>query len=75
MATMADSPATVLLPARRFAEARAKLANSRLTLCATEDGWSLLDPRGEVAFRALGVRSRRECLAFARSRGVCVVLS
>jgi hypothetical protein len=47
----------------------------RLWLRATDDGWSLLDPSGKVLFAGLGQSSRRECLEFARSRGVLAVLS
>lgn len=47
----------------------------RLWLRATDDGWSLLDPSGQVLFHGLGQASRRECLEFARSRGVLAVLS
>ena len=47
----------------------------RLWLRATSDGWSLLDPSGKVLFYGLGQSSRRECLEFARSRGVLAVLS
>jgi hypothetical protein len=47
----------------------------RLWLRATDDGWSLLDPSGKVLFGGFGQSSRRECLEFARSRGVLAVLS
>jgi hypothetical protein len=47
----------------------------RLWLRATSDGWSLLDPSGEVLYQGLGRSSRRQCLEFARSRGVLAVLS
>ncbi|MGZ4179100.1 MAG: hypothetical protein ACXVUL_00205 [Solirubrobacteraceae bacterium] len=47
----------------------------RLWLRATSDGWSLLDPSGRVLFSGLGQSSRRQCLEFARSRGVLAVLS
>ena len=47
----------------------------RLWLRATSDGWSLLDPSGKVLFGGLGQSSRRQCLEFARSRGVLAVLS
>jgi hypothetical protein len=47
----------------------------RLWLRATSDGWSLLDPSGQVLFYGLGHSSRRQCLEFARSRGVLAVLS
>ena len=47
----------------------------RVWLRATDDGWSLLDPSGKVLFHGLGQSSRRQCLEFARSRGVLAVLS
>lgn len=46
---------------------------TRLALFPTEDGWSLVGARGEVVFRAAGVRGRRACLEFARDRGVLAV--
>jgi hypothetical protein len=50
-------------------------AGQRVSLCATEDGWSLLNPSGEVIFRGLGRTSRRECLERARDLGVLAVIS
>ena len=47
----------------------------RVWLCATSDGWSLLDPSAKVLFAGLGQSSRRQCLEFARSHGVLAVLS
>ena len=47
----------------------------RVWLRATGDGWSLLDPSGKVLFQGMGISSRRQCLEFARSRGVLAVLS
>jgi hypothetical protein len=47
----------------------------RVWLRATSDGWSLLDPSGKVLFQGLGQSSRRQCLEFARTRGVLAVLS
>ncbi len=44
-------------------------------LTPTEDGWSLVGPTGELLFRALGVRGRRECLEFARDSGLVAVMS
>jgi hypothetical protein len=41
----------------------------------TEDGWSLVSPSGELMFRGLGAKARRECLEFARARGVLAVVS
>jgi hypothetical protein len=51
------------------------LTASQLRLRPTEDGWSLIGPRGEVVFRGLGVRARRECLEYARDHGVVAVFS
>ncbi len=50
-------------------------ANHRYSLRATEDGWSLLGPSGEVVFRGFGLASRRACLEFARDAGVLAVIS
>ena len=50
-------------------------APSCLFLRSTEDGWSLLGSRGEVVFRTLGAGGRRQCLEFARQRGVRSVLA
>jgi hypothetical protein len=47
----------------------------RVWLRPTSDGWSLLDPSGKVLFYGLGQSARRECLEFARNRGVLAVLS
>jgi hypothetical protein len=46
-----------------------------LILLRTEDGWSLVGPNGELAFRGFGTGGRRQCLEFARERGVLWVLS
>ncbi len=45
----------------------------RLVLRATEDGWSLIAPGGQVVFRGFGLESRRQCLQFARDHGVLSV--
>jgi hypothetical protein len=45
----------------------------QVSIRASEDGWSLLDSRGIVLFRGLGLRSWRQCLEFARDMGVLVV--
>jgi hypothetical protein len=50
-------------------------ANQWWSLRATEDGWSLLAPNGEVVFRGFGLASRRTCLEFARDSGVLAVVS
>jgi hypothetical protein len=54
---------------------RRAAATRRYTLRASEDGWSLLAPNGEVVFRGFGLASRRECLEFARDLGVLAVIS
>jgi hypothetical protein len=49
--------------------------SASLALRATEDGWSLLAPDGQVVFRALGTAGRRRCLEFAHELGVLAVFS
>jgi hypothetical protein len=49
-------------------------AIDRLSLRATEDGWSLIAPGGSVVYRGLGLASRRECLRYAHDLGVLAVL-
>jgi hypothetical protein len=46
-----------------------------LRLLPTGDGWSLVGPAGELVFHALGPRGRRQCLEYARARGVLFVSS
>lgn len=43
---------------------------SRLTLRATARGCALIGPDGEIVFYADGLSGRRQCLEFARERGV-----
>lgn len=50
-------------------------AVNRLSLRATEDGWSLLTRDGVVVFRGLGLAGRRQCLQHAHDLGVLAVLS
>ncbi|MBV8954086.1 MAG: hypothetical protein JO153_07925 [Solirubrobacterales bacterium] len=50
-------------------------AGTQLRLRPTGDGWSLIDTDGAVVFRGFGLRGRRECLEFARGRGVLAVFS
>jgi hypothetical protein len=50
-------------------------AARRVSLWATEDGWSLLAPDGTVMFRGLGLAGRRQCLEYAREHGVLAVYS
>jgi hypothetical protein len=45
-----------------------------LLLRATDDGWALVDPRGEVVFSAEGRAGRQACLAFARDHGVLALI-
>ena len=59
----------------RGASALAGEHPDRLILRASGDGWSLLDPDGELVFHGLGRRGRHECLQFARARGVLSVFS
>jgi hypothetical protein len=42
----------------------------RARLLPTEDGWSLVTLAGRVLLRGQGYRSRRQCLEFARLRGI-----
>lgn len=44
-------------------------------LLSTDDGWSLIRPNGEIAYRALGASGRRRCLELARDLGVLAVYS
>jgi hypothetical protein len=55
--------------------ARRAAAGRRFSLRASEDGWSLLAPNGEVVYRGFGLASRRQCLEFARELGVLAVIS
>ncbi|MFL5822161.1 MAG: hypothetical protein ACJ764_01820 [Solirubrobacteraceae bacterium] len=52
-----------------------RTAPTRLLLRSTEDGWSLLGPRGELVFRSMGTAARQRCLEFARAQGVLSVLA
>jgi hypothetical protein len=49
-------------------------ANAVLLLRATDDGWALVDARGEVLFSAEGHAGRQACLAFARAQGVLALI-
>lgn len=42
----------------------------RARLLPSEDGWSLVTLSGRVLVRGQGYRSRRQCLEFARARGI-----
>jgi hypothetical protein len=61
------------LHASRRAQRR-DAAGRRLSLRATEDGWSLIAPDGHLVFRGFGLDGRRRCLEFARDLGVLAVL-
>jgi hypothetical protein len=58
-------------PFKRKAESP---ANAVLLLRATDDGWALVDARGEVVFSAEGQAGRQACLAFARDHGVLALI-
>jgi hypothetical protein len=73
MAVIANRPAAIELHAGLGV--LADRIPDRLWLRATGDGWSLVAPDGHVLFHALGLSGRRECLEFARERGVLAVLS
>jgi hypothetical protein len=74
MTSIAHKPAAFELRVREEAHSRDAPA-SRLSLRATEDGWSLVADDGQVVFRGFGLAGRRRCLEFARDQGVLVVLS
>jgi hypothetical protein len=61
-------------PTERWSSTATK-RTTRLRLVQSGDGWSLVDPEGELVFRALGTNARRRCLEFARARGVLAVFS
>lgn len=74
MSSFAHQPAAFAIRTADPARTQTRIAGS-LSLRGTEDGWSLIAADGEVVFRALGVGGRRQCLEFARARGVLAVLS
>ncbi len=74
MSAVAHNLAAFELRSERSQSARAA-ESIRYSLRATEDGWSLLSPAGEVVISGLGLASRRECLEFAHALGVLAVLS
>lgn len=74
MSAIAHKSAAFEIRSGRQALVRAG-STQRYALRATEDGWSLLSPGGEVVFRGLGLASRRACLEFARESGVLAVVS
>ena len=46
-----------------------------LRLVQTGDGWALTADDGQVVFEAPGTSGRRNCLEFARTRGVLAIRS
>jgi hypothetical protein len=66
-------PAFAILTATKPGVRRA--APGHLILRATDDGWSLIGPEGEVVFRARGVGGRHQCLEFAHAHGSIAVFS
>jgi hypothetical protein len=74
MASIAHRPAAFAIR-RPGKPGVASLAADWLTLRPTDDGWSLVASDGHLVYRALGTRGRRQCLEFARARGVVAVLS
>jgi hypothetical protein len=74
MTAVAHRPTALVMRGDRDAARRA-VAARRFSLRASEDGWSLLAPDGEVVYRGFGLASRRECLEFARELGVLAVIS
>ena len=74
MSAVAHKPAAFAVRTVGSLDAKSTAAGT-LTLRPTEDGWALVGADGQVVFRALGVRGRRQCLEFARAHGVLAVLS
>jgi hypothetical protein len=50
-------------------------ALTHLTLRVATDGCALVDASGKVVFYADGLGGRRECLRYARERGVLALLN
>jgi hypothetical protein len=74
MTSVAHHPAAFAVHVDRDPRLRDE-SDGRLYLRATGDGWSLLNPAGEVLFRGFGLAGRRQCLEFARANGVLAVLA
>jgi hypothetical protein len=74
MCYLAGTPGAIEL---RTLEARRADTQERgpVRLLPNGDGWSLVGPDGELLFQALGTRARRQCLEFARARGVLALFS
>lgn len=71
---LAHNPLAVEVRRQARASDRAR-GTTQLRLRPSGDGWSLIDADGAVVFRGFGLRGRRECLEFARRRGVLAVFS
>jgi hypothetical protein len=74
MSTFQDDPAAFAIAATEKSEI-GSTAGGYLVLRATEDGWSLLAPTGDVLYRGLGTAARRRCLEVAYERGAATVRS
>jgi len=74
MTTFNHHPAAIEISAAEKTDVQST-AGGYLILRATEDGWSLITPDGEVVYRGLGLGSRRRCLEIAVERGAATVLS
>ncbi|MBV9197231.1 MAG: hypothetical protein JO168_24105 [Solirubrobacterales bacterium] len=74
MSTVAPRPAAFELRTLAARPSRTDLGG-RVKLCPSADGWSLVGTDGRLLFGALGPHGRRQCLEYARARGVLVVLS
>ena len=66
MTSLTHRPARLALGALHPSATRSEF----LKLVPTLDGWALVRSDGDVVFDALGTDARRECLEFARGRGV-----
>jgi hypothetical protein len=74
MTTYNHNPAVIEMSAAEKPDVQSA-AGGYLVLRATEDGWSLITPDGEVLYRGLGIASRRRCLEIAVERGAATVHS
>jgi hypothetical protein len=74
MTALSQKPAAVEISGSTGARVWGSL-KTRVILRPTEDGWSLIGPDGELVFRGFGLKGRRECLEFARARGIHAVFS
>ncbi len=75
MSALAHNLAAFELRSGREQSLSSRTGSVGYSLRATEDGWSLLAPSGDVVFRGLGLSSRRQCLEFAHQLGVLAVFS